>query len=388
MDFTPKNQRKLMVNIFMVAVAIILFYWVVNNFSQVLGGIGWVFGVLGPFIAGFIIAYFLGIPADSIQKLLCKVKIGFIAKASRGLSILLVYLIIIATIYLAAVLLVPPLVASIISLASSIPMFIQQFIYFINSINYGGQLPFHIDLEEVSASILAAIDLDVFAYDVIMAQLRIVGDGAAFMFSAIIAFISSIYILFEREKIGRFVKRLINKFMSPKAAEVILDYSKKTDSYFKKYIVCVLIDCLAMAIVAPIVLTILGSPYALLLGLMLGVMNFIPVFGSIVATIIAIIVVLLTQGFAAGLIAAVVLLILQRIDADVFQPWLYGGSLKLSPLLVIMCITIGGSIGSVIGGFSGMVAGMFIAIPCTKVLANIVEDILNYEKPKPSLEDQ
>jgi predicted PurR-regulated permease PerM len=217
------------------------------------------------------------------------------------------------------------------------------------------------------------------AYDLIMTQLGALLGSVTFIFNGLIALISSIYILSESNKIIRFVKRVINKFMPKKAADVTRVYVRKTHNYFKKYINCVLIDCLAMGIVAPIVLLILGSPHALTLGLLLGVMNFIPVFGSIFATLIAIIVVLLTQGLEMGVIAAIVLLVIQRIDADIFQPRLYGNSLRLSPLLVIISITVGGAIGNAISGFGGMVIGMFIAIPCMKVISNIVEDVLGIE---------
>ena len=138
-----------------------------------------------------------------------------------------------------------------------------------------------------------------------------------------------------------------------------------------------------MAIVAPILLTIIGSPYALFLGLLLGVMNFIPYFGSIVATIIAVIVVWMTQGTAMGIVSLIILLITQQLDANVLQPRLYGTSLKLSPLLVIISVTVGGAVGGLIGGaIGGSIMGMIVAIPCVKVLMNILDDVISYREEK------
>ena len=383
MDITPQNQNKLLFKIFLVAALIILLYWAVNNFSQVTGWLSWTFGVLSPFIAGFIIAYFLSIPVNGIQKLLDKTKISFVIKFKKGISVLLVYLLLVLGIYFAILILVPPVIASIVDLVTSIPVFVQQFIGFVDNINQDGQLPFYINLEEVFAAIVTAIPFDTFAYDIVMSQLGAVLGGAMFVLNTFIAIISSIYILFEGEKIGKFLKRVVNKIMSQKKSEVVLSYGQKTDKYFKKYIFCVIIDCIVMAIVAPIVLTLLGSPYALVLGLLLGVMNFIPLFGSIIATVIAIIVVTFTQGLTMGAISAVVLFALQQLDANAFQPRLYGGSLKLSPLLVIISITVGGAIGGAIsGGLGGTIIGMFVSIPCAKILTHIVEDILAYERPK------
>ena len=379
---SPKTQKRLMINIFIVAAAIILFYWLVNNFGQVMGLVGWIFNVLAPFIAGFIISYFLSIPINGMQKLLEKANIGFISKRKKGISVILVYVLLAFGIYAAMQLLLPHVIAAIVDLVTNIPVFIQQFIGFIDSVNQGRQLPFDINLEELFMAMISAIPMDFFSYDVIMSQLRAVMVGATFVLNVFLAIISSIYFLFESEKLGNFLKRVMKKCMPPKAVDIVLGYGHKTDQYFKKYIFCVIIDCIVIAIIAPIVLTLLGSPYALFLGLLLGVMNFIPLFGSIIATVIAVIVVIFTQGLVMGAISAAVLFTMQQLDANVLQPRLYGGSLKLSPLLVIISVTAGGAVGSVIGGgLGGTVIGMFVSIPCVKVITNVVEDILEYKKP-------
>ena len=112
------------------------------------------------------------------------------------------------------------------------------------------------------------------------------------------------------------------------------------------------------------------SPYALVLGLLLGVFNYIPYFGSIVATIIAVLVVALTQDLTMGLIAAIVLIILQQIDANIIQPKLMSGSFSLSPLLVIIAITVGGATAGIFG--------MIAAIPIVAVLKDLLDNYIAY----------
>jgi predicted PurR-regulated permease PerM len=117
------------------------------------------------------------------------------------------------------------------------------------------------------------------------------------------------------------------------------------------------------------------SPFALVLGVMLGIVNYIPYFGSIFGTMLAVLIVTFTQGIQMGLIALAVLLVTQQIDANIIQPKLMGESFKLSPLLVIVSITVGGNLFGIFG--------MIIAIPIVKVLADAVEEILkNHEKRK------
>jgi predicted PurR-regulated permease PerM len=105
---------------------------------------------------------------------------------------------------------------------------------------------------------------------------------------------------------------------------------------------------------------------------MLGILNYVPYFGSIIGSIIAIIIVTFTQGLTPGIITAVVLLITQQIDGNIIQPKLMGGSFSMSPLLIIISVTVGGA-------FAGIL-GMIIAIPIVAVLKDALEDLINYRE--------
>jgi predicted PurR-regulated permease PerM len=81
-----------------------------------------------------------------------------------------------------------------------------------------------------------------------------------------------------------------------------------------------------------------------------------------------------TQGFTTALIAAVILLITQQLDGNVIQPRLMGGSFSLSPLLVIISITIGGAVSGPLG--------MIVAIPIVAVLKDILDSVIEYYEHK------
>jgi predicted PurR-regulated permease PerM len=119
---------------------------------------------------------------------------------------------------------------------------------------------------------------------------------------------------------------------------------------------------------------IIQSDYYLILGLILAVLNYIPYFGSIIATAIAVIVVFLTQGWQSGLLALIVLFITQQFDGNVLQPKLMGESFKVSPLLIIFSVIIGGALAGVLG--------MLAAIPIMIVLKDILENITVYFEKK------
>ena len=130
-------------------------------------------------------------------------------------------------------------------------------------------------------------------------------------------------------------------------------------------------DAVVVGILTSIAMSLLGVKYALLLGFMIGLFNLIPYFGAIIAVIIAIIVTLLTGGFGQALLMAIIVIILQQIDANIINPKIVGNSLKISPLLVIFAVTVGGAYFGVLG--------MFLAVPIVAVLKILITDYIEYK---------
>ena len=100
----------------------------------------------------------------------------------------------------------------------------------------------------------------------------------------------------------------------------------------------------------------------------------IPYFGAIIATAIAAIITLITGGLSQAIWMLIVVIILQQIDANIINPKIVGKSLKMSPLLVIFAVTVGGA-------FFG-VLGMFLAVPIIAIIKLLVEDYIDYKNEK------
>lgn len=134
-----------------------------------------------------------------------------------------------------------------------------------------------------------------------------------------------------------------------------------------------MIDALIVGIVVSIAMLILNVKYAVLLGFLIGLFNLIPFFGAIIAVGIAILVTLLTDGIGKAIVMAIVVIILQQIDANIINPKIVGNSLEISQLLVIFAVTIGGAYFGVLG--------MFLAVPVMTVIKMVIEDSME-EKEK------
>ena len=71
---------------------------------------------------------------------------------------------------------------------------------------------------------------------------------------------------------------------------------------------------------------------------------------------------------------AVVVVILQQIDANIINPKIVGDSLEISQLLVILAVTIGGAYFGVLG--------MFLSVPIVTVIKIMIEDFIDEKEKK------
>lgn len=161
--------------------------------------------------------------------------------------------------------------------------------------------------------------------------------------------------------------------------ETIDKYFTKANQVFFTFISSQLLDAVIVGILTTIAMMILKVKYAPLIGFTIGLFNMIPYIGAIVAVSIGILVTFITGGFGKALAMAVVVIILQQIDANIINPRIVGNSLKINPLLVIFAITIGGA-------YFGML-GIFLSVPVIAVVKLLLDDFIEYRNRKQKIEE-
>ena len=359
--FTGKKFQTLL-SYFLLALSVIVTYQVILNFNTIIASFKWLIRVISPFISGFLLAYVLNIPCGGIMRLLGRGSSPFIQKRRKLLSIIIVYILAAFIVFLALSRIVPSVSYSIYNFSANFTNYTrsaQEFFDYVNSLDILG---INISIDSVMQSIREfSIQILPMSFD----ALRNVSAGILNIFLMII---SSVYILLEKESFKKYLKRVFSAFLPENFHHAILKYTANLNNNFKQYIYKQTIDGCILGTIATIELFLLGSPYALVLGLMLGIVNYIPYFGSIFGSIFAVLVVAFTQDIAIAALTAVILLVTQQIDANVIQPRLMSGSFSISPLLIVISITIGGA-------FSGIL-GMIIAAPVVAVIKDILEEII------------
>ena len=163
----------------------------------------------------------------------------------------------------------------------------------------------------------------------------------------------------------------------PKHIEVIKEILKDTKRLLTKYFVGILLDMLFVAILTTISLSVLGVKNCLLIGMFAGLMNVIPYVGPLIAAAFAILIGVtsnLELEFYTQLLPlvykiALTFLIIQLLDAIIFQPLVISNIVKAHPLEIFVVILIAGTLAGI--------GGMIIAVPVYTILRIIAKEFLN-----------
>ena len=132
-----------------------------------------------------------------------------------------------------------------------------------------------------------------------------------------------------------------------------------------------------------VVLLVLGVPYAVALGLVVGLLDLIPLAGATIAAVIV-----TTVGFlhstTAGIILIIFFVVYQQVENHVLQPLVYGRTVQLSPLIVLISVLMGAELAGVIGALGAIPIAGAIQVIVVDWLAHRRRNILEPPGPPPS----
>lgn len=359
---------------FSLIVACVFVYKTLDNIEQIGEGIKKFLGVISPVLVGILISYILYVPCRKIEATYSKVKkVKFVKKKARTLSILTVYLIVLLILVILVNVILPPVIQSVVDLVNNLEHYYNVAIYKIRELPDNGI----IKSEQLINAIREAKNIDltnIINTDKMTDYLQSIISMLGGIFDVFVSIVVSIYILSSRTKIIQFLERLTGAVFKEKTSNNINKYFNRTNEFFFKFLASQIIDAFIIGLLTSIAMAVMGIKYAVLLGFMIGLFNIIPYFGAIVGIGIATIITLLTGGLGQAIWMVVIITILQQIDANIINPRIVGNSLKMSPLLVIIAVMIGGAYFGVLG--------MFLAVPVAAVIKLLIDDFIEWKKKK------
>jgi predicted PurR-regulated permease PerM len=123
------------------------------------------------------------------------------------------------------------------------------------------------------------------------------------------------------------------------------------------YVTGNLLISLIAGVSTTIVLLIMGVPYSVALGLVVAILDLIPLAGATLAAILVGVVAFL-HSIPAGIVVVTFFIVYQQIENHLLQPVVYGRTVQLSPLAVLIAVLIGAELAGIIGALAAIpVAG-------------------------------
>jgi predicted PurR-regulated permease PerM len=114
------------------------------------------------------------------------------------------------------------------------------------------------------------------------------------------------------------------------------------------------------------VLLLMGVPYAVALGLVVAILDLIPLAGATIAAIIIGTVAFL-HSIVAGIVLVAFFIVYQQVENHVLQPLVYGRTVQLSPLAVLLAVLVGAEIAGVLGALAAIPpTSKWISLPIFK----------------------
>lgn len=351
-----------------IGVVLIIIYKLLDNFTGIGEWIGNFLSVLAPFVEGILIAYILYTPCKKIEKYLKNRKSKFLKKHARGTSITIVFILVLVLIVWFMTAIIPTIVNSISDLISNAQSYYNAVISDSPNLSI---TPFIQDnILKPVVDWIQNVDFESwFTFDRIKEYLSSAMGLIKGIVNIFIAIICSVYILAQRTRIVRFLNRFAKAILTEKGYRRFDKYFNEGNNIFFRYLSSQMLDGIVVALITSIAMSIIGVKYSVLLGTLIGFSNLIPYFGAIFGVAIAIIITILTGGWQQALIMGIIVIVLQQLDANLINPRITSSSLKVSPLLIMFAVTVGGAYLGVLG--------MFLAAPVFTLIKVIIEDFVN-----------
>jgi predicted PurR-regulated permease PerM len=124
------------------------------------------------------------------------------------------------------------------------------------------------------------------------------------------------------------------------------------------YVAGNLLISLIAGVSSGIVLWASGVPFAVALGLLVALLDLIPLAGATIAAVVCVLVAIAAAGTTAAIIVGVFFVAYQQLENHVIQPLVYGRTVQLSPLAVLVSVLVGAELAGVLGALAAIpVAG-------------------------------
>lgn len=394
MELNRKTVRKILL---IITFAILLLVCL-QNFTAVMSFFGWLFGLLSPFLMGLCIAFILNVPMRFIESKLFperprrrkKTAADDVANISepswnkdsraykvreklrRPVSMILALAAVTGVIIVVLFLILPELGRTLMTLADRVPAFISDLQKWLTGLVdqypdlYQQLMTIQIDWQQIGSNLVAF--LQSWATNVLGSTVNVITSVVSGVINFLLGMFFALYVLMQKEKLGRQMRRVLYAFLPEKWADRILAVGGLSNQTFSSFLSGQCFEAVILGTLFFISMSIFRFPYALMISVLVAFTALIPIFGAFIGCIIGAFLILMVNPVQA-IWFVVMFIVIQQIEGNLIYPHVVGGSVGLPSIWVLVAVTVGGSTMGI--------AGMLLFIPLCSVIYSIFRETVN-----------
>lgn len=358
--------------------AAVAVYVLLTHFSSLRNSVSTFIGYFSPVFLGCVIAYLV----DPLAKLFRKSLLGRMrnGRKRRVLSNVLAYITVLSLLALLVILLIPQLIDGALSFTENLDAYLETIRSAFPGLGSFGRVLNMQRVLESREKLLEAVTTAIRNNaDRILKTSALAGKS---LIQWLIGLFLSAYLLAEKDKLKARGKRFLHALLPEKRYDGLLLFLRRSESILNRCVVYNLLDSLIIGGANALFMAVFGIPYVGLVSFIVAVTNLAPTFGPLIGGAVgALLLCLVRMRYAAAFLAFTI--IIQLCDAYIVKPKLFGSSLGVSSLWIL--------IGIIVGGRMFGVVGVLLAIPAVAILDYLFTDYLlpclEERKKKPGAKD-
>ena len=325
-------------------------------------------GVFAPFLLGASLAFILNVPMRSIERHVFP-RERQMDRLRRPLALIFALLAVIGVLVVAMWVIIPGVKDAVLSAASQVPDAVDALIVKLQG--FAVYLPalgeylagLELDWNSIAQKVMKMVQD--WGGGLLSSGSGLIGGVVSGVSTFVIGFIFSIYILLQKEKLGRQGKQVLYALLPLEKADRVLDILRLAERTFSSFLSGQCLEAVILGCIFVIAMTLFKMPYALLVGVLIALMALVPIVGAFIGCAVGALLIALTDPIQA-LVFVALFLVLQQIEGNLIYPHVVGSSVGLPSIWVLAAVTLGGKLMGVVG--------MLVFIPLCSVLYALFRD--------------
>lgn len=318
-------------------------------------------GVFAPFLLGGAIAFVLNVPMRTIERHVFP-RERQMDRLRRPLALIFTILTVFGVLVIAMWVIIPGVKDAILSAALQVPDAVDALIKKLQGFAvYLPELGEYLAGLELDWNSIAQKVMDMvknWGGGLLSSGGGLIGGVVSGVSTFVIGFIFSIYILLQKEKLGRQGKQVLYALIPTDKADRTLEIGRLAEKTFSSFLSGQCLEAVILGCLFVIAMTLFKMPYALLVGVLIGLTALIPIVGAFIGCIVGALLIALTDPLQA-LVFVALFLVLQQIEGNLIYPHVVGSSVGLPSIWVLAAVSVGGSLMGI--------GGMLLFIPLCSV---------------------